>query len=94
MLDSMGEQWPSDIKIVGFDLLPPNLHYLRKNKISFLINQNPEQQGYQGLINIYNYLVLKKNVEPLQYLPLDIVVTENVQYYINQELEAREKIDG
>jgi LacI family transcriptional regulator len=94
MLDSMGEQWPSDIKIVGFDLLPPNLHYLRKNKISFLINQNPEQQGYQGLINIYNYLVLKKNVEPLQYLPLDIVVTENVQYYINQELEAREKIAG
>lgn len=75
------------LKIVGFDLIEPNLEYLYKNKISFLINQNPVQQGYLGMMNIVNHLVFKKQVERIQYLPLDIVVTENVEYYLKRELE-------
>ncbi len=87
ILDSFGDAFPEDIRIVGFDLLEPNLHYLRQNRIAFLINQNPVQQGYQGIINLANYLVLRKEVERVQYLPLDIVVTENAQYYLNRQQE-------
>ena len=77
----------SDIKIVGYDLIEENLAFLRSNEISFLINQNPVQQGYFGIMNLVNHLLLKKELDPLQYLPLDIVVTENVNYYLKRELE-------
>lgn len=74
------------IKIVGYDLIDANVHYLRSNKIDFIINQNPVRQGYLGLMNIANHLILKKEVAPLQYLPLDIVVQENLEYYLEKEL--------
>jgi LacI family transcriptional regulator, galactose operon repressor len=75
------------IKIVGFDLIPQNIRHLRQNNIDFLINQNPVHQGYMGIISLVNHLVFKKNVEKLQYLPLDIVVTENVDYYLKRQEE-------
>jgi LacI family transcriptional regulator len=75
------------VKIVGFDLLPPNLDYLKQEKISFLINQNPEHQGYLGLMNIVNHFIYKRSAERIQHLPLDIVVTENADYYLQRNLE-------
>lgn len=84
------ESWPETdlerIKIVGYDLIDPNVQYLRSNKIDFIINQNPVKQGYLGLMNIANHLILKKEIAPLQYLPLDIVVQENLEYYLEKEL--------
>lgn len=74
------------IKIVGYDLIDANVKYLRENKIDFIINQNPVKQGYLGLMNIANHLIFKKEVMPLQYLPLDIVVQENLDYYLEKEL--------
>ncbi len=68
--------------MVGFDLIEPNVEYLHRNIIDFLINQNPMRQGYLSIVNLFNHLVLKKEVEQLQYLPLDIVVSENVDYYV------------
>ena len=87
MLDSLGDAWPGHLKIVGFDLLEPNLRYLREDRISFLINQNPVQQGYQGIMNLPNHLLLKKEVEPMQFRPLEIVVRENYIYYLKREAE-------
>lgn len=71
----------NDLLVVGFDLIPENLTYLRMNKIDFLINQNPVMQGYLGIMNIVNHSLLNKEVIRLQYLPLDIVVIENCDYY-------------
>lgn len=73
------------IRIVGFDLIEPNLQLLYDDKIHFLINQNPQEQGYLGIINLFKHLILKEPVESLQYLPLDIVVRENVRYYLQQK---------
>jgi len=75
------------LKVVGFDLIQPNIDLLAENKIRFLINQNAWHQGYLGLLSIINHLVMSRNVPPLQYLPLDIVVKENVQYYLKRMLE-------
>ena len=73
------------IKIVGFDLIEENLKYFRRDKINFLINQNPSEQGFLGIMNLFKHLILKENVDKKQYLPLDIVVKENVDYYLKRQ---------
>lgn len=87
VVESLSQAELRSVKIVGYDLIGPNLEHLRDNHINFIINQNPVQQGYLGIINIVNHLVLKKEIDPLQYLPLDIVVLENVDYYLKKEHE-------
>ncbi len=87
VIDAMPEAVAQHLKIVGFDLIPPNLAHLRRNNIDFLINQNPVEQGYLGIISLFNHLLKKKTVEKLQYLPLDIVVTENLEYYLRRQKE-------
>jgi LacI family transcriptional regulator len=75
-----------DIKkydVVGFDMIEPNIRYLKEDKIDFIINQNPVLQGYTGIMNFVNHFVLKKEVKKTQYLPLDIVLKENVDFYID-----------
>jgi LacI family transcriptional regulator len=70
-----------DVKLVGYDLLQPNLDYLNTGGISFLINQNPKGQGYWGIHQLTDHLVFKKEVAELKYLPLDVVTRENAAYY-------------
>ncbi len=77
------------VKLVGFDLIPDNLAFLRDQDIDFLINQNPVQQGFLGVTSLFNHLVKKEEVERKQYLPLDIVVTENVDYYLRRQEEMQ-----
>jgi LacI family transcriptional regulator len=73
------------IKLIGYDLVPPNLHYLEKGNISFLINQNPKGQGYWGIYQLAEHLVFKKEVPILKYLPLDIVTRENLNYFLDEK---------
>lgn len=75
------------IKIVGFDLIEPNLQLLADDKIPFLINQNAQQQGWLGIVTLVNHIILKKDVRRDQFLPLDIVVKENVEYYLRRTEE-------
>jgi LacI family transcriptional regulator len=75
------------VKVVGFDLIQPNLELLAENNIRFLINQNAWHQGYMGILTIVNHLILRKKIPLLQYLPLDIIVRENVEYYLKRTLE-------
>ncbi|MBX0293036.1 substrate-binding domain-containing protein [Hymenobacter sp. HSC-4F20] len=71
-----------DIRLVGYDLLERNRHFLREGIIDFLINQNPKQQGYRGICALADQLIFKKEIAPVTYLPLDIITKENLQYYI------------
>lgn len=86
-VECLPPQTVQKMKIVGFDLIDENLEHLGKGNIDFLINQNPVQQGYLGIMSIVNHLVVKEKVDPLQYLPLDIVVNENVEYYLKRQAE-------
>ena len=76
------EQGIKGVKIIGYDLIPKNLHFLQTGQISFLINQNPKGQGYWGINQLADHLVFKKEVSELKYLPLDIVTKENASYYV------------
>jgi LacI family transcriptional regulator len=75
------------VKIVGFDLIEPNLQLLAAGKIPFLINQNARQQGYLGVATLVNHLIMKKDIRREQFLPLDVIVKENVEYYLQSNVE-------
>ena len=70
-----------DKKLIGYDLTNDNIYYLKKDVISFLIGQRPEEQGYKGIMSLFNHIVLKKEVPLDQYIPIDIVIKENIDYY-------------
>ncbi|MEO6686997.1 MAG: substrate-binding domain-containing protein [Dyadobacter sp.] len=75
----------NDIKLIGYDLIPRNIHYINNGYIDFVINQNPLGQGYWGIFQLANYLVFKKDIAPIKFLPLDIVTLENLEYYLDPE---------
>jgi LacI family transcriptional regulator len=70
-----------NIKLIGFDLLPVNIEYLKKGTIDFLISQRPEEQAYKGIIQIFNDLLFNRIPETLQFMPVDIITKENIENY-------------
>lgn len=77
------EMGRTDIQLIGYDLVPENIKYLKEGFISFLIAQRPEEQGYKGIMLLFNYLVTKTHVEQNNFLPIDILTRENIDYYLN-----------
>lgn len=73
----------NNIKLIGYDYLSQNLSYLEKGIIDFLICQKPIEQGYQGIISLYNHFVNQTQVEKIQLMPIDILTKENYKYYKN-----------
>ena len=71
----------TNIRLVGYDLIKENQDFLRLDIIDFLISQQPEEQGYLGITTIFNYLVNKKDVPPMQFMPIDILTRENLDQY-------------
>jgi LacI family transcriptional regulator len=72
-----------NIRLIGYDLLRENAEYLRKGTVTFLLAQRPEEQGYFGIMTLFNYLAFHTEVEKVQYVPIDILTKENLDYYIN-----------
>ena len=69
------------MRLIGYDLLPENVRWLKEGFIDFLISQRPEEQGYMAVISMFNRLFLGRDVESEQYLPIDIITKENIDYY-------------
>ncbi len=65
------------IRIIGYDLLKENITYLNSGIIDFLINQKPEEQGYMGINYLYKKIILQESLDPVHFIPLDIIVKEN-----------------
>jgi LacI family transcriptional regulator len=73
----------SGLFLGGYDLVGPNLKYLKKGVIDFLICQKPEDQGYKSLMAMFNHILTGMPVKRINYSPIDIVMKENVDYYIS-----------
>ena len=84
LLNNMTKEEIDKYIIIGFDAIAPNVKLLKEDKIDFLINQNPFRQGYKSIMDSVEYLIHKKKIKQKQYLPLDIVVKENVDFYLNE----------
>ncbi|MDR1171016.1 MAG: substrate-binding domain-containing protein [Bacteroidales bacterium] len=72
-----------DVKLIGYDLSGGNVAALKDESVSFLIAQRPEDQGYQGIMALCNHLVFNKKIKRVNYMPIDILTKENIDYYIN-----------
>ena len=72
-----------DVILIGFDYIEENIKYLKEEIIDFLICHKPEEQGYRGVMNLYQHLVLMQSIEKIQYMPIDIITKENYKYYSN-----------
>jgi LacI family transcriptional regulator len=63
--------------------LPQNIEYLKKNTIDFLICQKPQEQGYKGIMALYNKMVHGQNPQAINFMPIDIISRENYLFYQN-----------
>ncbi len=72
-----------DLRLVGYDLLDENVKHLREVRIDFLIGQRPFEQGFRSFMALFDAVVLKKSIRKYQYLPIDIITNENIDFYLN-----------
>jgi LacI family transcriptional regulator len=69
------------VRLVGYDLLEENMRFLKQDRIDFLLSQRPEEQAFRGLNSLYNLVVFNREPAPKQWLPIDILTSENLDYY-------------
>lgn len=67
--------------LVGYDLLSRNVSLLKSGKVKYLIGQRPGLQGYYGVKTLSEYVILKKPVPSIKYMPIDILMKENIDYH-------------
>ncbi|MFD1632116.1 LacI family DNA-binding transcriptional regulator [Pseudopedobacter beijingensis] len=72
-----------NVKLIGFDFLKENIEFLKKETIDFLICQKPIEQGYRGVMALYQHFVYNAEVEKIYHMPIDIITKENYQFYRN-----------
>lgn len=70
-----------DIQIMGYDMVPKNELCVREGSISFLIAQHAYRQGYSCIESLFEAIVLKKKVNPVNYMPIELLTKENVEFY-------------
>ncbi|MBR5085173.1 MAG: substrate-binding domain-containing protein [Prevotella sp.] len=70
-----------DVQIMGYDMVQKNAECLRQGSISFLIAQHAYMQGYYCVEALFNAIVLKKEVNPVNYMPIEVLIKENVDFY-------------
>ena len=44
-------------------------------------------QGYQGIYTLYNKVVLNEKVQQKIMMPIDIIMKENIDYYLYKKEE-------
>ena len=74
--------WTDKI-LVGYDALPKNIPHLQAKRITYLINQNPKLMGYLGMKRIQKYSLFNLIEREDIYIPLDVILPENLTYYKN-----------
>jgi LacI family transcriptional regulator len=77
------EKGLKSINLIGYDLLDINVKYLKAGVTRFLIGQRPEEQTYKGIKKLFEFLSLNKTPEKIEYLPVDVVTSENADFFLS-----------
>ena len=80
--DYMVTEGINSLNLIGYDLLERNVKYLISGKINFLIGQRPDEQTYKGVRKLFDYLSMDRIPEKMEYLPVDVVTSENVKFFL------------
>ena len=54
--------------------------------MAFMSTQHAFMQGYNCLDSLFKAIVLKKKVEPVNYMPIELLTKENVDFYRRTQL--------
>ena len=73
-----------DFNLMGYDLLQRNVDCLKQGSIFFLIAQQPTLQGFDGIKALCEYLILKKEITRENFMPIDLLTKENIEFYYNK----------
>lgn len=71
-----------DFHMLGYDLLERNIKSLKEGYLTFLIAQQPEAQGYNSVKTFCDFLIFKKQVTCINYMPIDLIAKETIDYYL------------
>ena len=70
-----------NVQIMGYDMVGKNAECLKRGAISFLIAQHAYMQGFSCVDTLFEAVVLRKEVTPVNYMPIEILTKENVDFY-------------
>lgn len=71
--------------LVGYDLLQKNVDYLKSGEVDYLLGQRPGLQGYCGIKALCDHVVFKRPVTAAKYMPIDVLMKENISFYFEFE---------
>ncbi|MDR2954891.1 MAG: substrate-binding domain-containing protein [Prevotella sp.] len=86
VLDYMDSKYRDKIRLIGHDAIERNISALKSDKLSFILSQRPDLQGYDSIKAFGNYFLFKQEPEKVSYMPIDILIKENVDFYNNYKL--------
>ena len=75
-----------DVQIMGYDVVAKNAECLRQGSVSFLIAQHAYQQGYHSVDTLVRAIILKQKVNPVNYMPIELLSKENINFYRRTQL--------
>ncbi len=75
-----------DVQIMGYDMVEKNAQCLKQGSVSFLIAQHAYMQGYNCVDSLFKAIVLHKKVDPANYMPIELLTKENVDFYRRMQL--------
>lgn len=67
--------------LMGYDYLDRNNESLRNGYVDFLIAQHSWKQGFGCVHILVDYLILKKEVKRKNYVPIELLTAENIDFY-------------
>ena len=73
----------ADVRLIGYDLLDKNIDYLKQDVVSYLIAQRPDKQAYFTVRDMCRELIFKQEIKKINYVPIDILIKENIEDYMN-----------
>lgn len=78
------KQKKTEFNLMGYDLLERNVNCLKQGSVFFLIAQQPELQGFDGIKALCDHLIFKKEVPRENFMPIDLLTKENIEFYSNK----------
>lgn len=72
----------TEVRLIGYDLLEENIKYLKSDVVSFLVAQRPDKQAYLTVRDMCSELVFKQKIKKINYVPIDILMKENIEDYM------------
>lgn len=92
VVDCLKKSYLKKLTLIGFDNTPQNINCLLNNTVAYLISQKPFEQGYESIKIFTDFLIQKKTPNKKVYLPIDILMKENVNYNNNNQFIYEDEI--